>query len=145
MTEVEFHTGVGDKLGFACRLLRKAWRKGVRVAVSGPVPLLAAIDRALWVDDERDFIPHLRLAPGAALPASAMRTPIWLIDGAVPDGAPGVRINLGAPVPVDLERCTRIIEVLSTEAEDAQQGRQRWRDYKARGLHVVHHGAVPGA
>jgi DNA polymerase III subunit chi len=145
VTEVEFHTGVGDKLAFACRLLRKAYRRGARVAVSGPAPLLAALDRALWVDDAHDFLPHIRVLAGAALPAAAARTPIWLIDGEVPDGAPGVRINLGAPMAADLANCTRIIEVLSTDADDAQQGRQRWRDYKARGLNIVHHSAAPGS
>jgi DNA polymerase III subunit chi len=145
VTEVEFHTGVSDKLAFACRLLRKAYRKGARVAVSGPAPLLAALDRALWVNDERDFVPHLRLSAGASLPSTAARTPIWLIDGEAPGGAPTVRVNLGAPLPADLERCTRVIEVLSTDAEDAQEGRQRWRDYKARGLRIVHHSASSGA
>ena len=143
MTEVEFHTGVGDKLAFACRLLRKAYRKGARVAVSGPSPLLAALDQALWADDKCDFLPHIFLAQGAAPPANAPRTPIWLVEGNAPDGAPDVRINLGAPIPADLDRCTRIIEVLSAEAEDAQQGRQRWREYKSRGLSIVHHPPRP--
>ena len=35
MTEVEFHVNVPDRLQYACRLLRKACRKGVRVAVTG--------------------------------------------------------------------------------------------------------------
>jgi hypothetical protein len=38
MTEVEFHTGVDEPLGFACRLLRKAYRKGSRVLVTAPSP-----------------------------------------------------------------------------------------------------------
>jgi DNA polymerase III subunit chi len=144
VTEVEFHSGVGDKLAYACRLLRKAYRKGARVAVSGPAPLLAALDRALWADDECDFLPHIFLTKGAAVPANAARTPIWLVEGDAPEGSPGIRINLGAPIPSDLERCTRIIEVLSADAEDAQQGRQRWRDYKTCGLSAIHHEARPG-
>jgi len=142
--EVEFHTGVADKLGFTCRLLRKAYRKGARVLVTAPAPLLATLDRELWTFDERDFVPHLRLA-GAPNTALARRTPIWLVDGEPPAGAPDVLVNLGAAPPADLSPFTRIIEVVSAEADDEQGGRERWRDYKARGLAVVHHAARTGS
>ncbi|MDP3085050.1 MAG: DNA polymerase III subunit chi [Rubrivivax sp.] len=141
MTEVEFHTGVADKLGFACRLLRKAYRKGALVVVIGPAPLLGQLDRELWTFETEDFIPHLRLPAGEVLPASAQRTPIWLVDGVPPVGAPPVVINLGAAALADLAPFERLIEVLSDSAEDVEDGRQRWRDYRDRGLAVVHHPA----
>ena len=137
MTEVEFHTGVADRLGFACRLLRKAYRRGARVVVTGPSDLLAALDRELWTFDERDFVPHLRLSGASA--ALASRTPIWLVDGDAPAGAPDVLVNLGAKAPADLSRFSRVIEVLSSEPDDENAGRLRWRDYKARGLDIKHH------
>jgi len=137
VTEVEFHTGVADKLGFACRLLRKAYRVGARVTVTGPADVLAALDRELWTFEERDFVPHLRLSGASA--ALAARTPIWLVDGDAPEGAPDVLVNLGAPVPANLARFSRVIEVLSTEPDDEQAGRLRWRDYKTRGLVIKHH------
>jgi len=137
VTEVEFHTGVADKIGFACRLLRKAYRVGARVMVTGPAEVLAALDRELWTFEERDFVPHLRWSVSTA--ALASRTPIWLVDAAVPEGAPDVLVNLGAAAPADLSRYSRVIEVLASEAEDEQAGRQRWRDYKARGLEIKHH------
>ena len=140
MTEVEFHTGVADKLGFACRLLRKAYRRGARVTVTAPAVVLAALDRELWTFEERDFVPHLRLSGSAS--ALASRTPIWLVDGEAPEGAPDVLVNLGAAAPVDLTRFSRVIEVLSTEPDDEQAGRLRWRDYKARGLDIKHHAAT---
>ena len=63
--QVEFHTGVADDLGFACRLLRKAYHKGARVLVRAPSARLARLDRELWTFVEREFIPHLRFtAPG---------------------------------------------------------------------------------
>ncbi len=134
--EVEFHTGVADAVDFACRLLRKAYRKGARVVVTAPRELLATLDRALWTFDERDFVPHARIGAGSALSA---RTPIWLVDGVPPDGAPEVLVNLGAEAPADPARFARIIEIVSVE--DADPGRRRWRDYKARGLEVRHHPA----
>jgi DNA polymerase III subunit chi len=138
--EVEFHTGVADKLGFACRLLRKAYRKGARVLVTAPGPTLAALDRELWTFDERDFIPHVR-----ATSRLAARTPIWLSEGAVPDGAPAVLINLGAPVQDDLAPFERVIEVVSREPEDEHGGRLRWREYKGRGRAVGQHKAADEA
>jgi DNA polymerase-3 subunit chi len=140
MTLVEFHTGVADKLGFACRLLRKAFHRGVRVAVIGPDPDLAALDRALWAFEEREFIPHLRVAP-ATTAGLAMRTPIWLVSGPLPDGAPGVVVNLGAEPPDDLGAVNRLIEVVSADPDDEARGRARWRGYRARGLAVEHHPA----
>jgi DNA polymerase III subunit chi len=142
MTAVEFHTGIDDKVAYACRLLRKAYRKGVRLLVTGPAPLLATLDRDLWTFADRDFIPHLRLPPGP-LPPAAARTPIWLVDGELPTSAPGVLVNLGAAAPPEPTRFERIIEVISTDASDLQPGRERWRAYVAAGLSPARHGA-PG-
>jgi DNA polymerase III subunit chi len=139
--EVEFHTGVDDRVAFACRLLRKAYRKGVRVLVTAPGPVLAALDRELWVFEERDFVPHVRIVAATAA-ATAARTPIWLTEGRVPAGAPGVLVNLGAEPPEDLAPFERVIEIVSREAEDEAAGRARWRTYKARGLDVRHHPAA---
>ena len=141
MNEVEFHTGVADPLVYACRLLRKACRAGVRVLVTAPPATLAALDRALWTFDEREFVPHVR-QPGAGAPLAA-RTPIWLAQrGGLPD-APRVLVNLGADAPEDLASVDRLIEIVSGDADDADRGRSRWRVYKARGLAVVHHRGRP--
>lgn len=142
MTEVEFHTGVADPTGFACRLLRKACRQGVRVQVTAPQDVLNTLDRALWTQEERDFIPHVRM-PGAT-EAVAARTPIWLTPQARragQAGAPRVLVNLGAPAPQDVQALDRLVEIVGAEPDDAAQGRERWRQYKAAGLNVKHHAA----
>ena len=141
MTEVEFHTGVADPLAFACRLLRKAQRQGVRVIVTAPAPALALLDRQLWTFDERDFVPHVRM-PGAPA-ATAELTPIWLAattDGlAGAPGAPKVLVNLDADGPADPRTMARVIEIVGAQDELAERGRERWRAYKAAGLPVRHH------
>lgn len=136
VTEVEFHTGIADPVLYACRLLRKAYRGGVPVLVTAPESTLAALDRALWTFDERDFVPHVR-QPGAA-PAVAARTPIWLAPQAGLPGAPAVRVNLGADAPAELAGVGRLIEIVSEEPGEAERGRGRWREYRARGLAIAH-------
>ena len=61
MTEVEFHVNVADRLQYACRLLRKASRKGVRVAVTGSPATLNDLDRHLWSFEAEEFLPHVRV------------------------------------------------------------------------------------
>ena len=48
MTEVMFHLNVPDRLGYACRLLRKAYGSGAKVVVSAPPATLARLDVLLW-------------------------------------------------------------------------------------------------
>jgi DNA polymerase-3 subunit chi len=143
VTEVEFHTGVADPVGFACRLLRKAVRRGVRVRVIAPTDTLGALDRALWTFEEREFLPHVRV-PGASA-ATAARTPIWLAPdlqtSAGDTPLPGLLLNLGADAPRDLSGLDRLIEVVSADPDEAARGRSRWREYKARGLGITHHSA----
>jgi DNA polymerase III subunit chi len=140
LTEVEFHTGVADRIGFACRLLRKASRQGARVLVTAPDEVLAELDRALWFFEERDFLPHVRM-PGAK-PSVAARTPVWLAHDAAVSGAPRLVVNLGAGAPADVAALERLIEVVAAEPDEAERGRQRWRAYKAAGLEIKHHAAV---
>lgn len=137
MTEVEFHTGVADPTLFACRLLRKAARQGVRVQVTAPPERLRELDRELWTFDERDFVPHVR-QPGAPATVAA-RTPIWLCAEPIEVDAPRVLLNLGAAAPMQLQWLERLIEVVATEPEEAAGGRERWRAYKAQGLTIKHH------
>lgn len=139
MMTVEFHTGVTDPVAFACRLLRKAHRQGARVLVTAPAQRLMELDRALWQEPEREFIPHVRM-PGAASRV-ALRTPIWLTAEAALAGAPRTLVNLGLDTRFDAMDLDRVIEVVAADPDEADAGRQRWRAYRASGQAVRHHGA----
>ena len=137
-SSVEFHTGVPDTLDFACRLLRKAYRRGATVICLVPGVRLEALDRALWTFVERDFIPHVMLA--GATEATRRRTPIWLAAAWPPAGAArDVVLNVGGELGVGQAGESRVIEVIGIDEGEVERGRMLWRQYKAAGFEVVHH------
>jgi DNA polymerase-3 subunit chi len=140
MNQVEFHHGMGDKLAYACRLLRKAYRSGARLVVTADMNTLRQLDRQLWVFDDQEFLPHVCASAGQAWPPRWKDTPVWLTDA--PEQAPEGRqvlINLGQSIPSGIERFERFFDVVSTEPDDRQLGRQRWREYEAKGWTVKAH------
>ncbi|MBT9608996.1 DNA polymerase III subunit chi [Aquabacterium sp.] len=148
MPQVEFHHGIGDKQAYACRLLRKASRAGVQLVVTGDVAALQALDRLLWVFDDQEFLPHVLSTGGVSLPERLHATPVWLSDD--PASAPGPRsvlVNLGREVPPGAERFDRLFDLVSSQPDDRQEGRARWKAYAARGWkvrpHDVNEGATP--
>ena len=145
MTEVSFHFNVADSVNYACRLLRKATRKGAKVAVTAPAPLLAELDRALWTFDPTDFVPHVRLTAGATPAARLGPTPIWLLDRAADAPDRDVLLNLGHDVPGGFESFERVIEVVTTGIEERSAGRERWKHYASRGYAIARHEVTDGA
>ena len=137
MQPIEFHTGIDDPVGFAVRLVRKAYRQGARVLVTANPSTLERLSQQLWAGYEHEFIAHVRV--DHCQPGQAARTPLWLAtDVAGVQNEPTVVINVGASAPTDPARLQRLIEVVSADELDAADGRQRWRLYKAAGLPLIH-------
>lgn len=138
MTEIDFHFNAADKVGHACRLLRKAVvGNGARVVVAADAAMLDAVDAALWQFSATDFVAHCRSDSDAHVLA---RSPVVL---AVPGSAvvphQQVLVNLGETVPVGFERFERLIEVVTGEEADRLAGRARWRHYADRGYALKRH------
>ncbi len=137
MEAVEFHTGIDDPASFTVRMLRKAYGQGTRVLVTAPASLLEQLSRLLWQEHEDEFLPHVFAA--RSNPGQLARTPIWLAAAVTAaEHEPRVLINVGAAAPDDPARLDRLIEVVSADADQANQGRQRWRFYKAAGWKLEH-------
>lgn len=145
MTEVSFHFNVADRLGYACRLLRKASRKGAKVAVVAPAPTLTALDRALWTFEPTEFVPHVRLAPGSVPAVRIRATPIWLLEAAADAPDHDVLLNLAQDVAPGFERFDRVIEIVSTNDAERATGRERWKHYASRGYTITRHEASADA
>ena len=136
MSRVEFHYNVADKLAYSCRLLRKVLANELQAVVVAPEPVLRALDAALWSLGPSEFLPHcLAGAPAATRQAS----PIWLAEAWPADASRRLLLNLGQEVPAQFERASRHLEVVSTDPDDAEAGRLRWRHYKAMGLALERH------
>src|SRR3954469_3024920 len=111
MTGVEFHFNAPDKLGYACRLLRKAAAQGAKVTVTAEASLLNELDTALGTFAPLDFVAHCQVQ--GASPAVLAASPIVLCDSAPASPHHDVLLNLGGEVPDGFERFERLIEVVS--------------------------------
>ena len=131
MTDISFHVHLPDKMHYACRLLRKAAGQGSRVCVVGDQALLLELDSLLWTFSPSDFVPHcFANASLLQLEASAV------VLGWSPRP---VVVNLGPGIPAGFEGFDRLIELVGTDVQDIQAGRQRWKLYKQAGLKPVRH------
>src|SRR3569623_648380 len=135
MTRIDFHTNVADKLGFACRLARKARAANCQVVMlADNQTQLAALDEALWTFSDQDFLPHVK-----ADHALAAQTPIVLADS---DEAElphhQVLINLSMRTPTHFARFERLIEIVSADDAARLAGRERYRYYQQRGYPLTH-------
>ncbi|MES2529660.1 MAG: DNA polymerase III subunit chi [Pseudomonadota bacterium] len=143
MTGIDFHFNTPDKVGYACRLLRKAVSaRGARVVVVADAQLLDAVDMALWEFSSVDFIAHCRVD---AEPALVQRSPVILATGcAMPLPHQQVVVNLGTQVPAGFERFDRLVDIVSAGDEDRQLARSRWRHYADRGYAITRHDFAGG-
>ena len=137
MTEVAFHFNVPEKVGYACRLLRKAAGAGSKVVVTGDPGLLRALDTELWTFSALEFIPHCNAATTDANLLAA--TPVVLADSARGTPHQQVLVNLGGRVPEGFERFERLIEVVTMDEGDRLEARGRWKHYADRGYAITRH------
>ena len=136
MTEVAFHFNAPDRVGYACRLLRKAYLKGARVLVLVDERERAALDAALWTTVVGEFLPHS--GPNDP-PHVQARSPIHLASELSSSNGATVLVNLRADIPPGHERFARVIEVVTNDERDRSQARERWKGYKALGIEPQRH------
>ncbi len=143
MTDVAFHTGIANPLDYACRLLRKAYRSGARVAVHGEPAVLDRLDQALWTFEALEFVPHIVLPRDGGDAARLALSPIVLLKGesVAPSGC-RIGVTLGGHPVADVAAFDRLIAIVGLDPEHREAGRQRWREYERAG-HAVSHVAKP--
>ena len=137
MTELAFHFGAPDKVAYTCRLLRKAVGSGARVVVLATADTAAQLDADLWALSTTEFVPHCVADAGESLRS---RSPVVIANGVqqVP-GMTDVLVNLTDAVPPGFAQFARVIEVVSTDPDDRDMARQRWRHYTEQGYAIQRH------
>lgn len=139
MTQIFFYHGAADRIAAAAGLIAKAWAQKKPLLVYAPDPALAgALDRALWVRNPTDFVPHVGI--GSPL---AGETGVLIADRLEqqPEDEPQVScyerlMNLSGEVPPGFSRFASVIEVVSDDAETRQPARERFKFYKDRGYEI---------
>lgn len=136
MTDIAFHFNAPDRIGYVCRLLRKAVGVGAKVVVSGPEDVLDALGSALWMLSPTDFIPHC--GPDAA-GAVLSKSPVVFVTSVQDAPFFDVLVNLGAAVPAGFDRFARLIEVVTLDELDRKEARGRWKAYSDAGFSLIRH------
>ena len=139
MTEIRFHFNVPSRIGYACRLLRKAARQASPIAVTGPKDLLAELDRDLWALGPTEFVAHAWASEAGAVPASLHAATVWLAPDPLAAPVHEALVNLGDAAPRGFETFERLIEVVSIDPADRAAARERWKGYAGRGYAIERH------
>jgi DNA polymerase-3 subunit chi len=137
VTEVAFHFGAPDKLGYACRLLRKAVGSGAKVLVVADEVDLQQLDVDLWAMLSTDFVPHCSNAADIFVQKKCPVVLASQIDSVLDQKQ--VLVNLAQTVVEGFEKFMRVIEVVSTDDRDRDLARLRWKHYTALGYTITRH------
>jgi len=121
-----------QRFTFACRLIEKAYLRGLRVAVLSANTVDAqALDDLLWTFNDQSFVPH-RLCSGEESPdADAPVHLSTVLDAAC---AADLLVNLSDRLPTGLERFARIAEIIDGDPERRRLGRERFKTYREHQL-----------
>ncbi|HEY2561675.1 MAG TPA: DNA polymerase III subunit chi [Caldimonas sp.] len=142
MTEISFYFNVPSRTAYACRLLRRARRQGMAMAVAGPAEALNELDRELWSFSAPEFLPHNWIERAGEVPEALHATTIWLGENPIDAPLHGALLNLGRTAPPAFETFERVFEVVSRDEGDRQAARERWKSYERRGYPIKHHEVV---
>lgn len=109
-------------------------QNGVRTVISLPdAATCDALDKLLWHYPATAFIPHCR---SDAKDAETM--PVMLNNGGDKFPHHDLMISLHNECLPYFSRFERVIEIISTDAEDSRMGRERYKFYKDRGYELRH-------
>jgi DNA polymerase-3 subunit chi len=136
VTDVAFHFNAPDRLGYACRLLRKAYLRQARLFVWAAESDVMKLDTALWAMGAGEFVPHCRDDDPDLLKS---RSPIQLGHRLPGERSGFILVNLRPDMPENPAAFGRIIEVVTLDEADRSPARDRWRQYKALGMEPQRH------
>ena len=140
VTEISFYFNVPSRTGYACRLLRRAQRQGMALAVTGPVDALNEIDRELWTFAAPEFLAHSWIERAAEVPDVAARDDD--LARREPDRRAAARRaaqSRRASTPPASRPSSACSRSCRSTSGDRQAARERWKAYARRGYPIKRH------
>jgi DNA polymerase-3 subunit chi len=123
------------RMQLVCRLIEKAHKNRHRIYVHTENQAEAhQLDELLWTYREDSFLPHNLYGDGPE-PAP----PIQIGFDAVPEKHRDILINLSKNVPEFYPQFSRILEIVSNEADIQACSREHYRHYRAQGHNIQTH------
>ncbi|MCP5279612.1 MAG: DNA polymerase III subunit chi [Thiobacillus sp.] len=140
MTRITFYFNAPEKLDVARKLATKVFQSGQQALVYTADPVRAQeADQGFWTAQQLSFLPHVRC--GHPL---ASETPILIGDNPDHLQRADVLINLDGEPPAFFGRFERLLEIVTSDPEDRERARARFRFFKARGYALDTHDLATG-
>ncbi|MBN1237941.1 MAG: DNA polymerase III subunit chi [Gammaproteobacteria bacterium] len=146
MTSIDFYilrsTSDDARLELACRIAEKAMLREQHVFICPASQAEARrLDELLWTFSQGSFVPHRVVTSEEQ---EQPPEPVLIGHGAAPMKEPltdrwDVLINLSSDVPEFFSRYTRVAEVVDSEEQRRERGRERYRYYRDRGYTLNTH------
>lgn len=134
MSELAIHTNVANRAKYACLVLKKAQRLGMKAAVLFDNEYdMDQMDNLLWTFEPSSFIPH-----AIAQTAGATDKAYLLSDNPELLGTGDILVLLTHDAPPFIkklmERFPRVIDIVPKEEPGLTEGRRRFVFYKKSGI-----------
>lgn len=126
----------GDRFILCCRLVERIRARSLRVLIYCPDEDEARhLNRLLWTFREESFIPH-----GLVGEVDPILTPVLISANGEPSSETQVLINLAPEIAPFFARFERLCELIDHDPRLRAAGRERFRQYRAQGYALEHHG-----
>lgn len=138
-TRIDFYSlerdSSGDRFILCCRLVERIRAQSLRILIHCPNADEAQhLERLLWTFREDGFIPHGRMGH-----VDPVITPVLISPDGEPASEDQVLINLAPEIPPFFTRFARLCELIDHDPRLRAAGRERFRQYRARGYALEHH------
>jgi DNA polymerase III subunit chi len=121
-----------QRFTFACRLIEKAYLRGLRVVVlSASAADARALDDLLWTFNDQSFVPHRLCGDQESTSADV---PVHVSTALNAASAADLLVNLSDRLPAGLDRFARIAEIIDGDPERRRLGRERFKSYREQQL-----------
>jgi DNA polymerase III subunit chi len=132
-----------QRWGFACRLTAKAYLSELSVVILSESDADARIgDELLWTFNDQAFVPHQIGHDAASMDSS---TPVHVVYTLEHVGNTDLLVNLSDRLPSGLTRFARIAEIVDSDPQRRQLGRERFKVYRDQKLALQTHQLSEGA